>query len=195
MSGVGMGGNGMIQVLASVYFCITFAGAWLAMFFYPRSVRTERGVAGIFLSYLTLVCWGVIPAGILSLIRIPVQLFSMGTVYLLTCLGLFGLICRRGKRQRYKWELYDILTAVFMLVIVLAIAFCYFTPELKLRYWTSDAAVHMTYALNTYRNGEVFNMYFAPLYNALVIGVLSPFLTDLTLYKGFMVADLSMFFP
>ncbi len=184
----------MIQVLASVYFCITFAGAWLAMFFYPRSVRTERGVAGIFLSYLTLVCWGVIPAGILSLIRIPVQLFSMGTVYLLTCLGLFGLICRRGKRQRYKWELYDILTAVFMLVIVLAIAFCYFTPELKLRYWTSDAAVHMTYALNTYRNGEVFNMYFAPLYNALVIGVLSPFLTDLTLYKGFMVADLSMFF-
>ncbi len=184
----------MIQVLASVYFCAAFLAAWLAMFFYPRSERTESGVFGLFLSLLTLICWGVIPAGIFSLIKIPVQLFSMGTAYLATFFLLLGLIRKKGGRQGYKWELYDILTVVLMLALVLGIAFRYFTPELRLRYWTSDAAVHMTYALNTYRNAEVFNMYFAPLYNAMIVGILSPFLNELTLYKGFMAADLSMFF-
>lgn len=184
----------MIKLLASGYFGAAFLLAWMAVFRYPKSEQVRNGVADVVLSYLTLIGFGLIPAGIFSLLHIPVQLFTLGTVYLLSAAALIFAMHKSRARQRYRWEPYDIAVVLLLLGVTAAVTIRFFTPELRLRYWSSDAAVHLKYALNTYRNSEVSQMYFAPLYSSVVIGLLAPFLDGAELYKGFLLSDASLFY-
>ena len=64
-----------------------------------------------------------------------------------------------------------------------------FTLEVANVYRNSDPGVHYGMALNVLKTGETTTMYFAPVYNALVMAIFQPFLAEINLYKAFILAD------
>lgn len=139
--------------------------------------------------YITELCLGAVIAGIYSVVGIPVQLLSMGIGYFLLAIPVWARIIYQKKLQKYKIELFDIYAVLIITVFFAIMFFKVFTPDILIVYKNSDPGTHYGWALKILDTKKVSSMYFAPLYNSLVMELFQPFLTRISLYKAFILAD------
>lgn len=152
----------------------------------PERVSLIRSMV---ICYITELCFGAVVVGVYSLIGIPVGLTSLGIAYCVMGLSVWVIIICRKKVQKVKIINWDVYTAI---VIVLWFSFIFikvFTLSIENVYILIDPARHFQFALNVLDTGKVSTMYFAEVYNAVVIELLAPFLQRITLYKAFILAD------
>lgn len=139
--------------------------------------------------YITELCLGAVVVGIYSLIGIPVGLISLGTAYITMGMALWGIIVCRKKVQKLKIVSWDVYTALVIVLWFSLIFMKVFSLSINNVYTNIDPAMHFQFALNVMDTGKASAMYFAEVYNAIIMELLSPFMIRMSLYKVFILAD------
>lgn len=176
-------------MLSSIFFFIAFL---LCLTSYMLVFKTKEPVSfirSLVVCYLTELCTGALIALPLSLLSVPIQLISMGCVYLIISLITFFYIFYTKKRQTFSFHLFDFAAAGLLLLFILVVIWRVFSFHLNLTYYNSDPGNHFLEAMKIVRTKQLGRMYFAPLYNALFIELLSPFFSGIYAYKAFILAD------
>lgn len=181
-------------ILGSVLFILGVLLAYAGVFFYKKSEKTLDLFTWLVLTFIIVMCMGTLGAGVLQLVKIPVNIISVGILYLLIGGVLTFLIVKRKEKQKYRLDKWDIVYIVCSLLFIGYICGHWFTRNLDLIYWNSDAAVHYKNAMDVLRHQEMSNMYFAPLLNALVMEVCLPVVKEVFLFKVYILVDSFMFF-
>lgn len=176
-------------MISSIFFLLTFLLCLTSCLLLPKTKETVSFIRSAIVCYLIVLCFGALLAFPLSLLSVPINLVSMGCVYLIISLLLFFYIFRKKELQKFYFDLFDLATAVLLLLFVCVVIWRVFSFHLDLNYYNSDPGVHFLSAMNTVRTGKLERMYFAPLYNALFIELLEPFFSGIYAYKAFILAD------
>lgn len=181
------------SIFGTILFVASFVLLFISVFQIKKTNNILNGMSWLIISFVSILCYGTMTAGIINIIGIPVNIISVGIVYLITGTMLQIAISKGNARQRYLWELYDFLYVVVFGIIIFFVAGSYFTKSLQLMFYNSDAAVHFKNAMYVLRNEHLVNMYFAPLHNALLMEVFMPFVAEVNLYKIYILIDAAMF--
>lgn len=177
------------SVISSIFFMVSFGAVYAGAFRLQKSEKPLNGVVWVMMDFLTVLCWGAFCAGLINMVRIPVNIVSMGLVYLVSGAALFYKAHRDGETQEYQWDRYDFLYVALVGGAVFALLAARITPRLDFVFNNSDAAVHLRNSLTIVRTGNLDTMYFAPLHNALVTEVFLPLIKKIDTYKVFLVVD------
>ena len=182
-------------MLTSAFFACSFLGMYTSVFLYKKSERELNGFAWLNISFIIVLCYHALIAGIFTLIGIDVNLLSVGIADLVLCLVFFGLYSKKViKIQKYYFKLKDACILVLVLLCVILRFFVQFGTELKLHYITSDPSVHLSQAMDVINSGNVQKMYFGSLTNALFMEFMSPIFSGFLMYKSFILMDGIMLF-
>lgn len=176
-------------ILGTVVYLASFAACAAAMYLFRKSHKPMQGFPWAVLSFLSAVCTGSAAAGIISLVHIPINIYTMSAVYLGMAILVFILIRRDGMKQEYIWETYDFLVIFVVTAGVIAAGILIFSPQLLYAYYNSDAGLHLKEATDIVRSERVTNMYFLHLQNAMIIEMAQPFLRVADWYKAYIVGD------
>lgn len=177
------------SVISSIFFTVSFGLAYAGAFRIKKSEKPLNGVTWVMMDFITVLCWGALCAGLINMVRIPVNIVSIGLAYLAFGAALLYKAHKDGETQVHEWKRYDLLYvgvvggAVFLLLAIRI------TPDMDFVFNSSDAAVHLRNSLTIVRTGRLDTMYFAPLHNALVTEVFLPFIEKINTYKVFLAVD------
>lgn len=175
----------VIDCLFSCFFAAAFVFLFYEIFMMNKSQNRLNGISWLILSVIVMLCYGTFVVGFVNIIRIPINILSVGIIYLLSAIGLhyYNYKVKKVEKQKYYWNTIDIAFAVIWLIITVMLVVNFYTPSLKMCFYNTDASVHFKNATQVFFNQHVYNMYFAPLQNALCMDFLSPFLSKVELYK------------
>lgn len=176
-------------IFGTIFYPLALFACVFGVYFFKKSYRELNGFVWLVLSFLITIAMGGMIAGILSPLHIPVNLYTMGIVYLLLAGILFYLIKKEGKRQSYLWEKYDVILLVCIAIGMAVILVKQFSPALNYCYYNTDAGLHLKEATLIVRTQKVTMMYFMHLQNAMVIEMISPFVRTAELFKGYILGD------
>lgn len=180
----------MIDKIAVVFYAITFITTYYQLYVYPKSKKIYNGVTWLLLSLLIEVSFQALIAGAINVIKIPINLWSMGAVNLLMGVVLyFGKYRGEEEKQKYFYDKYDI--AVFATVFVLGFLFLisFKGIHINMLFFNSDAAVHYKNAMAVVRNQDLPTMYFSELWNCMAMRCVMPFIPEVDLYKVYIVME------
>lgn len=173
----------------TVFYLIAFAACVVSVYRFRKSHKPMNGFAWAVSSVLIVMSMGGVVAGVMSLLHVPVNLYSMAVVYAMLAAGVFYLIKKDGMTQEYVWEKFDFLVIALVTLGVLAISLKIYSPQLGYCYYNSDAGLHLKEATAIVRSEEVTNMYFLHLQNAMIIEMTQPFVRIADWYKGYIIGD------
>ncbi|MCL2652247.1 MAG: hypothetical protein FWD63_00440 [Propionibacteriaceae bacterium] len=174
------------NALASIFFLLACVVAISGLFFVRKSEKTLAGISWLVTSVLMLTCWHAALAAVFGLIRIPINIFSMGLMDVLAGGALWWTIWRRRERQRYEWRIADIIVTAGLLVFT-AVFFALRTGGTKftIHYTTIDPAAWLIASVDVVKTQTVHGMFYQSLTNGLLIGALSPLTTPDYYYRIF----------
>lgn len=175
----------VIRIFFSVSFLLLLFGM-IFVYKVPEKVSLFRSMV---LCYITELCFGAAAVGIYMLIGVPIGLVSLGIVYFIMGAIVWAIILGRKKFQKVKILRMDIYSAFIIMLWFLFLFLYLFSPSITNIYTNSDPAVHFQNALRVLDSGKASAMYFAEVYNAVIMELLEPFLVRITLYKAFIIAD------
>lgn len=177
------------SIVSSIFFVISFAALYTGVFRIKKSEKKLNGIIWVMMNLITVLCWGTFCAGIINMVKIPVNIVSMGIVYVCSAAVLFWKTYRDGETQNYEWKTYDIIYAAVIGSVIFLLLAIRITPDLDFVFNNSDAAVHLRNSLTILRTGKLDTMYFAPMHNALITEIFLPFIQKVDTYKVFMIVD------
>ncbi len=181
------------SIIASMLYVTGFLLCFTAVFLLKKSDRTLNGVMWLVLSFLAELCWGGLAAGIINIVHIPINIYSIGLVYLITAVLLGVKIYREKNVQKYEWHLMDILFSLAVFFAVAVMVYRKAGPDFDLIFINSDAAVHLKNAVSLVQTQKLPVMYFAPLQLGMILEVMMPAVPIYDFYKIFIVVDAVFF--
>lgn len=177
------------SIIGTAAYLVTVSGCTAMIYRYRKSCQPMNGFVWVMLSFLVTICMGSILAGVVSLLHIPVNIYTMSAIYALLA-GLTAFQIRKeGMVQKYEWEKFDFAIIALVTVAVAAICIKIFSPQLLYCYYNSDAGLHLKEATAIVRSQKVTNMYFLHLQNAMFIEMAQPFLRIADWYKAYIFGD------
>jgi len=177
------------SILGAVMYLAAITACTVMVYRYRKSCQRISGFVWAVLSFLATICMGSILAGVISVLHIPVNIYTMAVVYALLAGGTAFLIHREGMVQEYEWEKYDFIVIGVVTVVVAAVCIKIFSSQLLYCYYNSDAGLHLKEATAIVRSQKVTNMYFLHLQNAMFIEMVQPFVRIADWYKGYIIGD------
>lgn len=146
------------------------------------------------ISIWTTISIGAVWAFLMNCINIPITLSNMGIAYG-GSLVLFLIYLIKGKAahiQRFEFKIGN-----FISILILCIFFAYiflktFGLDLIIAYSGGDTAAHYSMAYEILSTHKLGRMYFAALYNSMIMEMFEPFLPINNMYKAFILADASL---
>lgn len=177
------------SIIASILYVAGFLSLYVAVFLLPKSGKKLNGVMWLILCLLAEMCWGAFAASIINLVRIPINIYSVGILYLISAVILGMKIHREKKIQKYEWSCLDILLSLAVFLMIAFIVYRKAGPGMELIFFNSDAAVHLKNAVSLVLTQRLPVMYFAPFQLGLVLEVMMPAVKIYDFYKVFIVVD------
>ncbi len=172
---------------------IMFIAAFVMLLAGFLAVKKASGKISFFKSavicLITELCLGAVIGGCFKLIKIPVGLFSMGIGFWVLALAVWGWILYRMEVQSYTVYAADLYAFAVITVFFAYLFLKVFTPGIDIVYKNSDPGTHYGMALQAMQTGKPGRMYFAELYNSLAMELMQPVLSEITLYKAFILSD------
>lgn len=176
-------------IFGTLLYLVAFLVCMGMVYRFRKSYKAMSGMVWMILSFLITISAGSIAAGLISPLHIPVNLYTMGVIYLAFAFLIGWQIRKEGMYQSYTWEKFDIVMIALITVGVGIICYRIFTPELHYCYYNSDAGLHLKEATAIVRSQKVTNMYFLHLQNAMIIEMIQPFVRIADWYKGYVLGD------
>lgn len=173
------------QFIFIIAFVILFVGL---VFIYKVPDQISLLRSGI-ICFITELCLGAVLAGIYDLLKLPVGLVSMGSGFFAMALAVWGWIGYHKKIQKVKIFAADIYAFAVLTIFFGVLFLKIFSPDIQLVYTNTDPANHYRMAKKVMETRTIDRMYFASLYNGLIMKLFQPFLAQISLYKAFILAD------
>ena len=171
------------SIIASILYVTGFLLCFSAVLLLKKSDGKLNGVMWLILSLLAQLCWGGLVAGIINIVHIPINIYSIGLVYLITAALLGFKIYRDKCVQKYEWHLLDILFSLAVFFTVAVMVYAKTGPGFDLIFINSDAAVHLKNAVSLVQSQKLPVMYFAPFQLGMILEVLMPAVPIYDLYR------------
>ena len=175
--------------LVSIFFFVSFIALFLSIFVIKKTDKEVNGIVWCVLNFIITIAVNAVMAGLLNLIRVPINILSIGIVDLIFSIVLWYLILKKKIYQKYIWKTHDIIIVLgILLVVVGSSLYRYGLKSLLPNFQAVDAPRHLIMAqdiINTQRINT--GMFFADLYGALFIEMLSPLLAN---YKIFVISEI-----
>lgn len=176
-------------MILNLFFIICFLILLTGMLWLYKVPEKVSLLRSFFLCFITELCMGAAITGLLSLAGLPVGLLSLGIGYLAIGCLIWVIILRGKKLQKLQLlpeDLYAFGVIALWFVMIFLVTF---SPSINLAYLNSDPAVHLNLARNVMQTGRTSNMYFAEVFNAVVMKLFQPFISGTNLYKAFILSD------
>lgn len=178
-------------MIAACFYIVSFLGAVSTLVLLPKSEEKRNLLTGVLVSYVSVLSIGALCAFLLSTVGIPVQLWSMGSIYSAILAGGLFIQIRKRKIQKYYLRKADLVMIGICVVIVGGVALYIFTPSLRMGYSNPiDPVNHYLFAMRVVRGEKVSGMFFAALYNGMFIRLFQWLFPVNWTYKAFILADI-----
>ena len=179
-----------MSVLASVFFVLACLVALSGVYCLKKSPDRLIGLSWVITAIVALTCWHALVAALLSLVTIPVNLWSMGTSDVIVGGVLWWWIRRQRTLQSYRFQPVDWVTTG-VLILFAGAFFALHTGgwEFKLHYATADPAPRLMEALDVVNTRSVTSMFYHALTNGLLMRMLGPLTTVDHYSKIFVFSD------
>ena len=142
------------SIISSIFFVISFGLLYTGVFRIKKSDKSLNGLIWVMMNFITILCWGAFGAGVLNMVRIPINIVSIGVLYLVSAAILFLKIRKDGELQKYEWKKYDIIYTCVIGGVIFTLLAIRITPDLDFIFNNSDAAVHLRNSLTILKIGR-----------------------------------------
>lgn len=177
-------------MVSSIFFVITFLLLLSSLVLCFKVKQELNLIREIVMNLLFILCYATMGSGILSVLNLPVNLNTVGIMYLIPACILWGYIIKTKKIQQLVISRIEVISVVILTVVFIAVELKTFSFEMRAAYnYNTDAGNHLNMALSIVRSQKVSGMHFASLFNALCIEIFQPMLEEIRYYKGFVFAD------
>lgn len=170
----------MIYLISSIIWIVAFT-------LFPKYKEKQNIWRSLILSIMSYECYLCLFAGIMTVIRIPVDIYTISLVNLLAIAGMICYMWRNRKIQKYYIKLMD---SVFILGIAVLIGYLMldrFTVDMKIVFQTIDPSAHISSTMDFVRNKTLKGMYVSQLMNGLMIEGLGGIFTNEFVYKSYII--------
>ena len=157
--------------MGMIWFCLCFLALYSSIICVNKTEEKQNGVVWGIMSFIVVLCFHGFAGAILNMVRIPLNIWSIGAADILSGGFIWFRIIRSGKRQQYSWRKRDGIALIILMVPVIYAALCQFGPGLNMNYIASDGCTHYRMALEVVKSQSVKSMFFAPLNNALFLEI------------------------
>lgn len=182
------------SIMGMIWFCLCFLALYSSIICVNKTEEKQNGVVWGIMSFIVVLCFHGFAGAILNMVRIPLNIWSIGAADILSGGFIWFRIIRSGKRQQYSWRKRDGIALIILMVPVIYAALCQFGPGLNMNYIASDGCTHYRMALEVVKSQSVKSMFFAPLNNALFLEIFENFFKATQLYRVFILSDILMFY-
>ena len=162
------------------------------LFFVKKSNKKINGILWMPITFFLGICFNALVVGIVNLVLIPITLFSVSVMNLISGITCWFLIIKKGK-QNYFYSLCDLLCFLPIVLVAAYFSIEQFGKELYPLYATSDPGVHFKMAVQSMLSKKVEGMYFAEFFNAMVLEFFGTFVKFTHNYKIFVLIDAAMY--
>lgn len=179
-----------VEMGIRLFFIVAFISFVGGIVFFPKSEEKLNLLAESMMSIVLVMCFGAVAAGIYKIVKLPVNIGTVGVIYMVPSLCLWGIIIAKKKVQKLTISKIELISIALLSLVFLAVELTVFSYEMRPSYnYNTDAGNHLGAALDIVRTQEVIGMYFAAFHNAMFIELLTPFLDEIKYFKGFVMAD------
>ncbi|MBQ9926626.1 MAG: hypothetical protein IJO65_01490 [Lachnospiraceae bacterium] len=157
----------------------------------PKKEQKINAVTDVMFAYVTILCVTSLLAFLINLLGVPINLLSMGGIYL--SLGIFALIFIAGKKniQHHIIRKIDVISVALLVSTVGIMMLFIFTPYIHFNYYNQvDPCNHFLYASDIVHSEKLGGMFFNSLYNAMFMELLTWAVPPSWLYKAFILSDI-----
>lgn len=174
----------------SIVYILSLGLLVLLVTIYPKAKNKEAFILELCTAIIFVMCYAVFAAQLFSAIGIRVNLKSISIAYNLLSIVLLVQIKRKKNIQNLYLDRFQIVSIIFLTILFAVVELKTFSYELRASFCNiHDAGGHFTMAMDVVRQQTVGKMPFAPLHNAMIIEICSPFLNEIKYYKAFILAD------
>ncbi len=173
-------GEGMFYILTEIVLILAFL-------MLPRHDEKQNIVICFPIAVVAYECLACFWTGLLTILYINTNINSAAVCNLALCAYLVWLIWKKQKVQKYNLAVSD---TVFLLVYTVVIFWAVrerFTPELLIRFETSDPGVHLKSAMDFVNGQRVKGMYLGAATNGLFIQSMTKIWEGVQPYKFFLI--------
>lgn len=179
--------------MSTVWFVIGFLLLYISLIVVKKSERKQNIIIWCMVSFLATLCFHTFVAGILNLISISINLWTMGASDILCGVLLLREIKLRGVQEHFCRKI-DLIAVFAVLVLAVSGAIKQFGLDLNMNYASADAATHFRLALEVMKSQKVEGLFFSSLNNGLFLSLFVPFVKATSLYHLFVFLDIVMYF-
>lgn len=176
---------------ASVFFGIAVLALFTGAFLWKKEEERVSALEWVILLVILLGCYHTFAAAVLDLVRLPVNIWSVGALDLIPAGFFWWQIVKKKQRQSYEWKLVDSFFLVLLAALVLCVAVIHYGgTELWVNYASIDAAVHFRVAMNVVNEQTLVSMFHDSVWNALLLEFLGAFSPADYLYRWYVLGEL-----
>ena len=181
-------------MLLNSFFIFAFLSMTLGISHIKLCENRASFVKTLIIGIWTTISIGAVIALFMNFAHIPIKLMTISVAYLICAalIWVYLLLDRKHRIQKFEVRLSEFLGVVFCIVFVGGIFVKAFGLDLSISYNCTDAGSHFRLASDILETHRLNRMYFAALYNSLIMEMFAPFLTKVTIYKAFILADASL---
>lgn len=177
------------MMLSSIVFLISEVYLFVGILRLKKSDSPLPFMTWIPLAIIAQMCFHAFVAGIMSLVRIPISLFTVGCFDFVVAVVLQKLY--RKNRQSYQVNKKDLMFLTAFSIGVIAFGIVFFGSQFQIHYWSVDGSAHFAMAQHVVQEHEFNNnLYFSALNNGLAMLFFEPFFGADLNYKVFLAMSL-----
>lgn len=180
-------------MILSICYVFVFIVSIILITLIKKSCKPVNAIAMLFSSFVALLSYDALCALAMTIIRIPVDLFSIMICNILLIAVIALIIIKRKGREVFYLPYVDLLFTFLLFIIVFSVGYHIFNG-FTIGYNSGDSTNHFTFAMRTLLTKRVSAMFFNPLYNALFTEVCAPFIRASRIFIPITISDTFMLF-
>ena len=138
-------------------------------------------------SFVGYECYSCLATGILTILHIPANIYSMGLINIFIILCFLKFIYKDKRKQQYYMKLEDVFFILIYCVLIIIVCLNRFGTDIRICFETSDPGTHLKMAMNFVNNKAVDGMYLGQVTNGLFIEGMQEFFNGVVAYKSFII--------
>lgn len=183
----------------SIFYLIIDFFVFTSFFLYKKSSIKLNAITWFIFTLVFMLCYRLILFEMMSLIRLPINLFTYCIISIIISAYLFCKIFKKGKRQEYIFRKIELIGFILIIIYGIYLGISYFGLNLEIKFETTDPSVHY-FASKCFMNSDSllsFKNNLNSLYNlkgmmpihycnaGFFMKAFSSFFSEITIYKVF----------
>lgn len=170
-----------------MFYFITM-GILLGVFLiFPKTKKKQNLLVWIPISFIAYECLSCFWTGAMSILHISANIYTVAICNIVLSAFLIFYILKKGNIQEYYIKIEDIGFIIIYTIFLYIVWKNRYTPNLLIRFETSDPGTHLKMAMNFVNNQSVDGMYLGQVTNGLFIESLSKVFSGTYIYKAFII--------